>query len=95
MKTIHIPNKLSQQYNLQKTILIAESGKAGSLSAPDRNRMRIILHNNIESHTYYSRNTNLSMELRKTHIEKAAELKKYLSKIPHHNIKTCQTSPAK
>jgi hypothetical protein len=90
MKTIHTPNKLSQQYNLQKTILIAESGKAGALPASDRNRMRIILHNNIESHTYYSRNVNLSIELRKTHIERASELKKYLNKIPNHNIKTAK-----
>ena len=95
MKTIHTPNKLSQQYNLQKTILIAESGKAGLLPVADRYRMRIILHNNIENHTYYSRNTNLSMERRKIHIEKATELKKYLKKIPNPNIKTCQTSPAK
>lgn len=70
------------KYSINKIQLIAESGKAYTLPVFDRRIIRQTLHNNIESHNYYGRNTKLTFEQRTQHFEEAKKLKTYLSKIP-------------
>ncbi len=75
----------NKRYTLNQIKLIVESGKADKVPAFDRNKMRYILHSNIEALDYYSKNEKLPPEIRDKHREQASKLKSFLNKIPSSN----------